>query len=206
MVLGPFPGSTGRSPTELVNEIDPATGVITYVVFTTGDSAGPDGDGMLAFVDLQARALGETALDLKDVELTDIGGNPQDASGGDGLAIVASPPNLAEVSILKSADPATVTAQGALTYTLQRTFSRTGQHAYNEIAFDPLPGNTTYLADSATLTFTHTFVTTGSHDIAIAVWNCAMPKPEAAIGAEPVTVLALAEDFWIYLPVVMNKH
>lgn len=107
MVLGPFPGSTGRSPTELVNEIDPATGVITYVVFTTGGSIGPDGDGMLAFVDLQARALGETALDLKDVELTDIGGNPQDASGGDSIAIVASPPNLAEVSILKSADPAT---------------------------------------------------------------------------------------------------
>jgi len=56
------------------------------------------------------------------------------------------------------------------------------------------------------LTFTHTFVTTGSHDVEIAVWNCAMTKPEAVIGAEPVIVLALPEDFWIYLPVVMNKH
>ncbi len=56
------------------------------------------------------------------------------------------------------------------------------------------------------LTFTHTFVSTGSHDVAIAVWNCAMTEPEAAIGTEPVTVLALPEDSWIYLPVVMNKH
>ena len=56
------------------------------------------------------------------------------------------------------------------------------------------------------LTFTHTFVSTGSHDVEIAVWNCAMTEPGAAIGTEPVTVLALPEDFWIYLSLVMNKH
>jgi len=151
MVLGAFSGSTGRTPTEFGNEIDPVTGVITYVVFTIGSNAGPDGDGVLAFVDLRARALGTTALDLKTVEVTDTGGTPQDVSVGDGLVIVAFPPAPAQVSINKSVDSSTTSPQHLLTYTLQRSFTLAGQHSYDEIVFDPIPNGTTYLAGSANL-------------------------------------------------------
>jgi hypothetical protein len=151
VALGPFLGSTGRAPTQFINEVNPTTGVITYVIFTTGSNPGPDGDGMLAFVDLEARALGTTVLDLKEVEVTGTSGSLQDVSIGDGLVVIASPPNPAQVSINKSVDPPTVAPQQLLTYTLQRSFAFPGQHSYNEIVFDPIPGDTTYLAGSATL-------------------------------------------------------
>jgi hypothetical protein len=151
VALGPFLDSTGRTPTQLRNEIDPVTGIITYVVFTTGNNPGPDGDGMLAFVDIEARALGTTALDLKEVEVTDTSGTSQDVSTGDGLVIVAAPPDPAQVSINKSVDSSTTSPQHLLTYTLQRNFAFAGQHSYNEIVFDPILSGTTYLAGSATL-------------------------------------------------------
>jgi len=154
MILGDFLGSTGRTVYEWANTIDPTTGIITYSVFTTPISPthpGPYGDGVLASVELRARALGTFTLDLKEVRVTDIGGNTQDVSIGDGLVIVASSPNPAQVSIQKSADPPAVIPQGLLTYTLQRDFSLAGQHPYDEIAFDPIPNGTTYLAGSAAL-------------------------------------------------------
>lgn len=152
MVLGNFLDSTGRTPNEFRNEIDPVTGVITYVVFTTGSNPGPNGDGVLAFVDLRARALGTSALDLKDVEITDTSGTPQSTSVEDGFVVVASSPNPAQVSINKSAEPLRVPPQGLLTYTLQRSFSFAGAgHTYDEIAFDPIPSGTTYLPGSVTL-------------------------------------------------------
>lgn len=152
MVLGAFLGSTGRTLTEFKNDIDPVTGVITYVVFTTGSDPGPNGDGVLAFVDLSARALGTTALDLREVEVADIGGTPQDISIGDGLVVVASSPDPAQVSIHKSAESSTAVPQGLLTYRLQRNFSLAGDgHTYDEIVFDPIPSGATYLAGSATL-------------------------------------------------------
>jgi len=151
MILGSFPGSTGRTVTEFKNEINPGTGVITYVVFTTGSDPGPDGDGVLAFVDLRARALGTSALDLKNVQVTNIGGTPQSVSVGDGQVVVASPPNPAQVSISKGVQPGTVSPQGLLAYTLQRDFSLAGNHTYDEIVLDPIPSGTTYVAGSATL-------------------------------------------------------
>lgn len=150
VALGPFLVSTGRPHSEYRHEIDPATGVITYGVCTLGPTPpGPDGDGLLAFVDLRARALDTTALDLRDVKLRDIAGNTQDVSVSDGLVVVAAPPDAA-VSIQKGVDPLSVAPQGVLTYTVQRSFSFTGQHSYNEIVFDPIPTGTTYLAGSAT--------------------------------------------------------
>ncbi len=149
VALGPFLGSTGRTPTELQNAVDPTTGIITYVVFTIGSAPGPDGDGVLAFVDMRARALGTTVLDLQDVEVTDTGGTSQGVSVGDGLVVVSAPPSPAQISIQKSADAPTVVPQGLLTYTLQRSFTLAGQHSYNEIVFDPIPNGTTYLLGSA---------------------------------------------------------
>lgn len=151
MILGDFLDSTGRTPGEVRNEIDPVTGIITYVVFTTGSQPGPSGDGVLAFVDLRARALGTSSLDLGEVEVTDTGGGPQSISVEDGLVVVASSPEPDRVSISKSVEPLMVTPQGVATYTLQCSFSLAGAHTYDEIVFDPIPSGTTYLSGSATL-------------------------------------------------------
>jgi hypothetical protein len=153
MQQGPFPGSTGRTVTEWNNEADPTTGVITYVVWSEGSSDdGPDGNGVLAYVDLRARALGTTDLDLKQVELTKASGESLPASVGDGVVVVATAPIPAQVSIDKSADQPMVPPGGRLTYTLDRglTFVGTG-HTYDETIFDPIPPDTTYVAGSATL-------------------------------------------------------
>lgn len=151
MILGSFLGSTGRTPSEVQNEIDPVTGIMTYVVFTMGSQPGPSGDGVLAFVDLRARALGTSALDLGEVEVTDTGGSPQSISVEDGLVVVASSPEPAKVSINKSVEPLMVSPQDVATYTVQSSLSLAGAHTYDEIVFDPIPGGTAYLSGSATL-------------------------------------------------------
>jgi len=148
VALGLFLSSTGRSPTEFQNEIDPTTGVITYAVFTMGSAAGPDGSGMLAYVDFQARALGTSALALTDVEVTNTGGSPQDAATINGLAIVAASPSPA-VSIVKTVDPPNVGLDGLLTYTIQGSFLYPGQHSYDEVIFDPIPDDATFVMGSA---------------------------------------------------------
>jgi hypothetical protein len=151
MILGGFLGSTGRTPNEVQNEIDPVTGIITYMVFTVGGQPGPSGDGVLAFVDLTARALGTSDLALDEVEVAETGGITQSISVEDGLVVVAASPDPAQVSIDKSVAPLTVSPEGVVTYTLQRDFSLAGGHTYDEIVFDPIPSGTTYLAGSAAL-------------------------------------------------------
>lgn len=153
VTLGAFLGSTGRSPTEWRNDIDPVTGVISYVVTTMdGSLAGPDGDGRLAFIDFRARALGTTPIDLQKVVVRDIGGHPQPVSLEDGQVIVAAAPNPDQVSVQKSVDPLTVAPGDPLTYTLQRSFSLSGAgHNYEELLFDYIPSGATYVVGSATL-------------------------------------------------------
>lgn len=146
VTLGSFLTSTGRTVIEVENDVNPATGVITYGAATYGSAPGPDGDGTLAFIEFRARDLGIAALDLKDVELTQASGYTQGVSVGDGLVVVANPPDPAQVSINKSVDAPTVAPQGVLTYTLRRSFVLAGRHSYDEIVFDPIPNGTTYLS------------------------------------------------------------
>jgi hypothetical protein len=152
MILGPFLDVPDRSVVELMNEIDPVTGVITYVVGSFGAGDGPDGDGTLASVDLTARALGSSDLDLVEVQIGDTDGNPQTASVGDGRVIVAAAPISGQVLIQKGGQPATAAPDDLLTYTLQRSLVLTGTNIkYDEWLFDPIPNNTEYVPGSATL-------------------------------------------------------
>jgi uncharacterized repeat protein (TIGR01451 family) len=150
VMLGDFIGSTSRTILEIKNDVGTA-GVITYAVATFGTSPGPNGDGVLASVDLRARNPGVSALDLQDVMIADTTPHTQTVSVGDGRVVVAIPPDPARVSITKSVEPPTVAPQGVLTYTLQRSFSLAGNHTYDEIVFDPIPSGTTCLPESVTL-------------------------------------------------------
>ena len=150
MILGGFLGSTGRSPLEVTNELDPVAGVISYAVITTGSSPGPSGEGILAFVDLRARALGTSALDLGDVEVVDTGGWPQSMTVEDGSVVVAGAPEPG-VSMEKSVDSPTVPPGGVLSFTLDRSLALAGGHTFEEFVYDPIPSGTTYVDGSATL-------------------------------------------------------
>jgi uncharacterized repeat protein (TIGR01451 family) len=151
MILGDLIGSTGRTPLEVVNELDAVAGTISYAVITTGSGPGANGAGVLAFVELRARALGSSPLDLEDVEIADTGGRQQTISIANGLVVVTATPNPDQVSIAKAVDLATVLPGGVLSYTLDRSLSLAGAHTFEEIVYDPIPGGTTYLDGSATL-------------------------------------------------------
>ncbi|MEJ2737060.1 MAG: hypothetical protein P8189_26440, partial [Anaerolineae bacterium] len=151
MILGDLIGSTGRTPLEVVNELDAVAGTISYAVITTGSGPGANGAGVLAFVELRARALGSSPLDLEDVEIADTGGRQQTISIANGLVVVTATPNPDQVSIGKAVNLATVLPGGVLSYTLDRSLSLAGAHTFEEIVYDPIPGGTTYLNGSATL-------------------------------------------------------
>jgi hypothetical protein len=91
VTLGPFLGSTGRS----VFELDPTfgTGIVTYGAASLGATPlGPNGDGVLAIVDLEAGMTKcSSVLHLQDVSVTDIEGHTQSFSTEDGEVIVGPP-------------------------------------------------------------------------------------------------------------------
>ena len=70
VVLGDFPGSTGRQVTPLGPEIDNEAGLMHFGAFSFGEEPGPTGSGPLAIVTLSAQAYGESPLHLQNVQLT----------------------------------------------------------------------------------------------------------------------------------------
>jgi len=77
VTVGDFLGSTGRSVVPLGPEVDEEAGRVIFGAISFGVGPGPDGRGTLAVVTLTAREEGGTALDLRDVQVLDIGGSPQ---------------------------------------------------------------------------------------------------------------------------------
>jgi len=75
--LGDFLGSTGRSVVPLGPQVDKEAGTVVFGAISFGTGPGPDGRGTLAVVTLMARGEGGTVLDLRDVQVLDIGGSPQ---------------------------------------------------------------------------------------------------------------------------------
>lgn len=72
VVNGSFLGSTGRTATPVGPVIDNTLGKVTFGAFTFGTQPGPDGNGILATVTLNAIAVGTTDLTLLNTLLTDI--------------------------------------------------------------------------------------------------------------------------------------
>ena len=73
--LGDFLGSTGRTVVPTGPTIDNDAGEVTFGAFTFGANPGPDGDGVLATIIFTAQSEGASALDLTNVQVTDIDGN-----------------------------------------------------------------------------------------------------------------------------------
>jgi hypothetical protein len=100
IALGPFLGSTGRSPQPLgPDQRDAANGRVVYGGFTLGsqDQAGAAGDGTLAVITWRVLEPGAFQADLSRVQLAGAGGvalpgsdpsqpPPQQASGGEDQA------------------------------------------------------------------------------------------------------------------------
>jgi len=71
VTIGDFLGSTGRTVVPLGPAIDNDAGTIYFGAATTGDTAGPDGQGILATITFTPIASGHTRLALSDVLLSD---------------------------------------------------------------------------------------------------------------------------------------
>lgn len=97
--LGPFLSSSGRN----VNEVGPThgTGIVTYGAFSWGANDGPNGDGVLAIITLQASmSTGTSPLHLQNVTATDTFGSSISTSTEDGEVTVgtgAAPPEVTRV-------------------------------------------------------------------------------------------------------------
>jgi len=83
---GPFLGSTGRN----VSEVGPTfgSGSVTYGAFTFGAEPGPNGDGVLAILTLQATSVGTSTLHLQNIVATDTSAVSLSPSAEDGEVIV----------------------------------------------------------------------------------------------------------------------
>ncbi len=75
VILGDFPGSTGRSFTAIGPAIDNTGGETTFGAFSIGTSPpGASGDGVLAYLVLTPAGAGTASLHLRDVQATDVSG------------------------------------------------------------------------------------------------------------------------------------
>ncbi|MCB0191808.1 MAG: hypothetical protein KDJ65_07680 [Anaerolineae bacterium] len=90
VVLGNFLDSTGRQTNPLVTEIDNTSGEISFVAFTSGDTAGPNGGGTLAVINFMSKQPGISELELDDVRLVARLGKTITAQVGDGQISVTS--------------------------------------------------------------------------------------------------------------------
>jgi hypothetical protein len=84
VVLGNFLDSTGRQTNPLVTEVDNTSGEISFVAYTSGDVAGPNGGGTLAVVTFASKQAGVSDLKLDSVLLVARLGKKIDAAVGDG--------------------------------------------------------------------------------------------------------------------------
>ena len=90
VVLGDFLESTGRTSIPLVVEIDNTTGEISFVAFSSGETAGPDGGGTLAVINFTSRQIGESDLILDQVVLVSRLGDIIEANVGHGYINVTT--------------------------------------------------------------------------------------------------------------------
>ncbi len=74
VVLGSFLGSTGRTVIPVGPAIDNAAGTVVYGAATFGAQAGPNGSGVLATITWTGVGEGTTALNLRNVQVSDVNG------------------------------------------------------------------------------------------------------------------------------------
>jgi hypothetical protein len=74
----------------LVTEIDNTSGQVSFVAFTSGESAGPDGGGTLAVVNFFSKQAGVSDLILDEVRLVSRLGEPITVEVGSGMINVSA--------------------------------------------------------------------------------------------------------------------
>jgi hypothetical protein len=86
IVLGPFPGGTGRTWSPVGPNINNGTGVATFGGFSFGSQPGDSGSGCMAEVTLNCQGSSNcnSVLDLQSVDLLDPASNPMCANVQDG--------------------------------------------------------------------------------------------------------------------------
>ncbi len=89
VILGNFLESTGRQTKPLVTEIDNTAGEVSFVAYTSGSTAGPNGGGTLAVVNFISKQEGISNLDMENVVLVARLGKRINATVGDGRISVS---------------------------------------------------------------------------------------------------------------------
>ena len=72
--LADFPASTGRSVTPVGPVVDNSGGLTTFGAFSMGSTAGPSGNGALAWVTFEPQQTGQSSLNLQNLQATDSAG------------------------------------------------------------------------------------------------------------------------------------
>ena len=88
--LGDFLGSTGRNAVTVVSEANNVEGRVTLAAVSIGSATGSSGAGVLATITCVAQGEGSTALELREVQVTDTAGDAQQATAEDGQVVVRS--------------------------------------------------------------------------------------------------------------------
>ncbi len=81
VALLPFLGSSGRAVYPIGPVIDNGTGAVSFGAFSAGESPGPSGTEAVALITLVPQAIGASALDVQDVQVTDTRGRPVPVCG-----------------------------------------------------------------------------------------------------------------------------
>ena len=145
VVNGPFLGSTGRQvPDFPAADIDNDVGTLTFARFSTdAGTPGPTGDGDLAYIIMEAIEVGSSALDLHDVILANVAGDPTTPTVTDGTAeaTAGSGPTPTAVATATPtgtpADTATGTPARTATPGATATPTRTPQAGQTQVAASP---------------------------------------------------------------------
>lgn len=88
VLLGPFLGSTGGTVIPVGPDIDNTAGTVVYGAATFGAQAGPNGSGVLATITWTGGGEGTTALDLRNVQVSDVNGVVVPVNEVDGEIVV----------------------------------------------------------------------------------------------------------------------
>jgi hypothetical protein len=188
IVLGPFLASTGRITQPVGDNIDNVAGTVSFGAFSFGNSAGPEGPGLLATITFTASGAGISVLNLQNVIVTDTLANAQSVSVENGTVIVAVPtpastPTMTFSPTMSATPTTTPAGMATATATAEPTVETTPTATATREAMDT---STPKATETAPPTATETTIPTATGTVPPAATETTAPAATAT--ASPAVV------------------